>query len=170
MKEITINSEADLQIISNVCKMMLLKNPKLTVTVKKFTESLRDKQRAIYFLWAGIIANDLGNEKHEQHWYLKERFLLPIYLASDNETHRILQRGWEHLQIVKRDRPELHETLYQSILSSVSIMDANVDEGREYLTVIDRWASSELNIRLPRDDDRYYAAMGLTSRRGNDRK
>ena len=163
-RTITVQSTQDITIVSNVVTAMLDKDSKLSVTVKKYDETLSDKQRRIYFKWVGIIASELGYTKDEQHIALKERFLMPIFLEDfDNHNHYTLMDGWKNLQIVKEARPDLYDGLYQSILASVSITNASAINMREYLTEIDNLARG-LGIALPKPEDIYYEAMGIKRR------
>jgi len=160
-RTITVQTQQDISIVSNVCAAMLDKDGKLSVTVKKYDETLSDKQRRIYFKWAGIIGGELGYTKDEQHLILKERFLLNIFLGDfDNHNHYTLMDGWKNLLIVKDARPDLYDGLYQSILASVSIMDASITNMREYLNEIDNLPQG-LGIVLPKAEDAYYEAMGI---------
>ena len=104
-RTITVQTQQDISIVSNVCAAMLDKDGKLSVTVKKYDETLSDKQRRIYFTWVGIIGGELGYTKDEQHLILKERFLLNIFLGDfDNHNHYTLMDGWKNLLIVKDAR------------------------------------------------------------------
>ena len=162
-RTITVQEPQDIAIVSNVCAAMLDKDGKLSVTVKKYDETLSDKQRRIYFKWAGIIGGELGYTKDEQHLILKERFLLNIFMQdTDNHKHDTLREGYCNLLIVKDARPDLYEGLYRSILASVSIKNASIANMREYLTEIDNLARG-LGIVLPKADDAYYEAMGIKS-------
>ena len=51
-------------------------------------ESITTAQRGLYFVWCGVIGNDLGNSKDEQHQYFDTKFLLSILNETklDNEV------------------------------------------------------------------------------------
>ncbi len=158
-RTITVQSTQDINIVSNVISSMLNNDNKLTVTVKKYDETISDKQRRIYWKWVSIIGDEIGNTKHEQHLELKHEFLLGIFLRNPDK-HPIVNNGWEDLQLFKQIAPDRCEGLHQSVMANVSIMDASVTEMREYLTEIDALARWQ-GINLPRNDDGYYEAMGV---------
>lgn len=160
-KEIKVKSVYELKIVFNLIKEMLRNRKKVFVSIKTSAESLSDKQRGLYWLWLEDIAADQQDNKVDLHWHYKERFLLPIFLADvDNPNHFHIHEAWRNLQIVRRERPDMYQSMLKLIVSGVSIQDSSKDNMLEYLKEIDRHASS-LGIRLRRPEDRYYAAMGI---------
>ena len=126
----------------------LILEPPHEVLIRPYKFKLSDQQRNLYFLWCGIIGESLGNTKEEQHIYLKKEFLIPIY----EREHEGFAEMMDSLRRVYLQAKEEGLFLLDEVVKLTSIRDANVAEGREYLTNIDRFAA-ELGIRLPVPDD-----------------
>ena len=99
-RTITVQEQSDIAIVSNICSAMMEKDGKLSVTVKKYDETLSDKQRKIYFKWVGIIGGELGDTKDEQHLTRPVRWTVSIH-PGKRVDHGC--QHYEHARVPKRD-------------------------------------------------------------------
>ena len=122
--------------------------PAKEVIIRPYKVNLSDQQRKLYFLWCGVIGNDLGNTKDEMHLTLKKKFLVPIYERE--------HEGYANMMLALRNVYKQSQAdgmlLYERVMEMTSIMDAKVSEMKEYLDNISQFAA-ELGIRLPVPDD-----------------
>ena len=102
------------------------------VEIKEYKKNRSKSQNALYWKWLTIIGNDLGYSKDELHIVFADKFLEPIEVIA--------------LGVKAKGHP--------------STSSLNVDEFSEYLKTIERFAISELGMRLPNRDDLYYESLG----------
>ena len=120
------------------------------VIIKEHKRDLSAEQRALYFVWLGVVGAELGYTKEELHLDYKERFLVPIYMR-DNESYLEMIQS---VKVVRRRGMNAEaDTLKKFIIKETSIMDANTKQMSEYMDDIDKLAAS-LDIRLPLPEQR----------------
>lgn len=100
------------------------------VIIKPYQKKRSDRQNGLYWIWIGIIADDLGYEKDDLHDILRERFL-PV-------------------------RREVILGIERKRLTSTSSRDFTTQMMAEYMANIERFAAQEFGILLPRSDDDYH--------------
>ena len=104
-----------------------------SVEIKPYKKKRSLAQNRLYWLWLGIIADELGymmaDDLHEE---LSEMFLPPDHYTAIDKS-------------IKSRR--------------MSTTKISVQEFTLYLNRIELWAGSEFNIRLPHPMD-WYEAMG----------
>ena len=132
-----------LSIINN-----LLLDPAHEMVIRPYKVNLSAAQRKQYFLWCGVIGDDMGNPKDEQHLILKKEFLIPIFAREHEGFDEML----ESLRRVYRHDPKNGLYLMDQVVKLTSITDASVAEMREYMNSVDHW-SAGVGIRLPVKDD-----------------
>jgi len=128
---------------------------KVQIVIGNATQKRSTAQKGLYFLWAGVLAGELGNDKESQHLDLKRRFLLPIYEQSDEgfaEMIDSVRDVWKSGQRLKAER------LLLKVASLASTNDATVEQMTQYLTDVEHWAIST-GIILPKPEDQYYEAL-----------
>jgi hypothetical protein len=113
-------------------------------------------QKGLYFIWVGVIANELGETKDDIHLRCKRQFLVPIYMRDDPYGY-----GSMMMTVLDVHRLGLKVKAKQQtaqIVKLTSTNDANVDQFREYLDDIEKYYIT-LGIILPHPEDRYIDAM-----------
>ena len=96
------------------------------ISVTKHTNSLSDRQRALYWKWVGIIGDELGYYKNETAEELKRMFITSeTYTGTDGQSHEYRR----------------------------SITKLNTKDMSKLLDRISMWASSEMGIFLPHPED-----------------
>jgi hypothetical protein len=143
---INIITPDDLEIAAKIARHRFETQGKLTVIIKKYERNISDEQRSLYWMWLGVMT-ELGSTKEELHKGFKERFLLNIYLA-DLDNHPVFTGLAENMLIVRRKAPEQYPAIRVFVMAQLSIMDATIDNMRQYLTEIENEARS-LRIKLP---------------------
>jgi len=101
--------------------------------IKPYKKKRSLAQNNLYWMWVGIIADDLGYmEPEDIHEELAKIFLPPhFYTGLDKEQHE----------------------------RRMSTTALHVREFTDYLNRVEMWAATEFNIRLPHPMD-YDEAMG----------
>ena len=148
-KTIILREDTQLPLVNALCKQVVYSGTPHDIIIKEHKVKLSVQQRHLYFHWIGIICNEFGNSKEEQHLEMKKRFLIPIFIRE----HEGFAEMVDAVQKVKDSDPGTWRTLADYILQKTSIMDANVAEMREYMTEVDQFAASN-SIRLPLPEDR----------------
>lgn len=119
------------------------------VVIREHKVNISSQQRKLYFLWIGIISNELGYTKEEMHLILKKKYLINIYI----EYHEGFSEMIEALRDIRNTDRKAWRLIADYVLAKTSIMDAKVKEMRLYLTDIDMFAADN-DIRLPLPNDR----------------
>jgi hypothetical protein len=141
MKTLTVSRYEDFAIVKNVMTSMFETLGKLTVIVKKYERDKSSEQNRLYWMWVGIIANDLGYTKDELHMELKRMFLQNIYAADP-----IKHPGYAEM-LAAAEQLGRYE-LINGITRLTSITTASVRNMSEYLNEIKNHATG-LGIMLP---------------------
>ena len=121
IRDETLRAEA----LRRIFALDLSKPMKMTLAPYKKNRSL--EQNALYWKWLGIIANDTGHDADEIHEFCKQKFLEPIFVEINGETHE-----------ARRTTTKL-----------------KVDEMSSYMNRVYAWATSELGILLPLPEDHF---------------
>ena len=150
MKTITVKCLTDLKAVKLIVKQEFKEHGSRLVTVKKLTESVREAQKGLYWIWCGVIGAEHGNTKLEQHRIFKEKFFLRVYV-NDEENHPQYKEIAEHMQAVKLNAPDTHKVLRNFIIDETHIADATKENMMEILTEISALAR-DFQIRLPAPD------------------
>lgn len=119
------------------------------VEVRAYQEDRTAAQNRLYFMWVGIIANELGMTKEECHADYIKRIFSPIFEKHDNNhalTMAAIRKVW------RMGATEEAQKLYDGVMYRLSTTWANVGEFAEFLTEVERDAASK-NIALPHPDD-----------------
>lgn len=146
-KKIDVSSLDDLDAVLRILRQRFDTSGRQTVIIGNFERNISVEQRGLYWMWLSIVAAELGNTKEELHKVFKERFLLNIFL-SDIENHKDFEGLTENMRIVKTLAPDQYPAIRLFVMSQLSIMDATVDNMRQYLKEIESEANN-MRIRLP---------------------
>ncbi len=103
---------------------------KWEVIIKPYQKKRTDRQNGLYWVWIGIIADELGYEKDDLHDILRERFL-PV-------------------------RREMVLGIERKRLTSTSSRDFTAQMMADYMNHIHRFAAQEFGILLPNSDEEYF--------------
>jgi len=152
MKKIEMKTLDDLDIVLRVARTIYEAQGPLDIIIKKHSRDLSAEQRALYWMWMGVIGAEIGNTKEEQHQVFKERFLIGIYIR-DTVGHPGFAEMAASIKALKYDRPNEYHSIRAQVLRLVSITDASVENMTEYLNEIQAEARS-LNIKLPMPETR----------------
>lgn len=126
-----VNKEADRDAVKAYLDRIKFGTFEYDVEVKRHKPELTDPQRNLYWLWIGVIASETGNDRDMIHKVLKAKFL-----------------GWDEVEVlgkmVKREK-------------SITLLDKR--EMSEYMTQVEAFVYTELDIVLPHPDDLYYGLI-----------
>lgn len=92
------------------------------VTIAPYSETLSQKQRALYFRWVGLMVPEMADTKDELHTILKEQFLVPLLVEHDEGFSDMAAA----VIAVRRENPALAATLRLEILKLISIRDESL--------------------------------------------
>jgi|GEM_PF-783692 len=131
--------------------------PVLEVIVQDHKQDRSVLQNSLYWLWNGIISDELGWTKEEVHEDLKRRLLVPIYTRDDLEYSAMIQAVRKvHTKGFKDEA----KAMSKQIVKLTSTTTAKVKQFTEYLKDIENDMISK-GIVLPHPEDRYYQAMEI---------
>jgi hypothetical protein len=157
VKQITIETDRDIETLSSLCKTMLTKG-KMSVTIQRHENSRTDAQRRLIWLWNSQIGDSLGWTKDEVHSYMKEHLSIPIF-TRDNPGFSLMIDSVKQVKASGQLREYLN--IKAEVIKLISTNDYNVRQGAEHLTDMERFATDK-GIRLTHPEDIYYKAMGLS--------
>jgi hypothetical protein len=160
VKQVTIETDRDIETLSSLCKTMLTKG-KLSVTIQKHENSRTDAQRRLIWLWNSQIGDSLGWTKDEVHFFMKEKFSIPIF-TRDNPGFSLMIDSVKQIKISGQLREYIN--IKAEVIKLVSTNDYNIRQGAEHLTDMERFAADK-SITLTHPEDIYYRAMGLSKKK-----
>jgi hypothetical protein len=131
MRTFTLIHETARKTLINVINQIPL-DGKMKVEIKKVTSKRSDAQNKLYWMWVGILADELGYTKIEMHESLVQSLLAPVV----KEIHGKMITIWPSTTSLK------------------------VGEFAEFLNDIDVFSITDLGITLPKPMDEYHMAMG----------
>jgi hypothetical protein len=140
-----------------------LKDKPQEVTIKNFVkmdkeETTRAAQNRLRWLWITDIAKEMGLSKDECNQFLKERFLLPIFIRDSKEWANTIACIRELQGFGQWGRAEqLHKFVTDE--RRLSLMDATVSQGSEFLSEVQIFAHENLKMTLRTDNDYYDQAL-----------
>lgn len=100
-------------------------------------------QRRLYFKWIGFIAQHTGATKDEIHVELKCQILTEIYARDD----AAFASWWAEQKKLG------YEHMMRSVDKAVSLTDAKKRQMKEYMDDVFRFATVELGLRLPYEEE-----------------
>jgi len=129
-----------------VLKQLVKKDELYELIIKphKPRRDISAEQRGLYFVWMGVIGEELGDTKDYYHWYFKSKFLVFIYRRDD----AVFSQTYDALRKIL----PAHEC-NERLAHLISITKASKKQMSEYMTDIQTF-SNELSIVLPLPDDK----------------
>jgi hypothetical protein len=113
--------------------------------IQEHKKDISAEQRALYFVWMGIIGGSLGESKEEMHERYKDRFLVNIYERDDEDYAEMIQAL---RNVYTKGMKQEALALRKRIVALTSITVASSKQMSELMTLIEHDAAS-LAIRLP---------------------
>jgi len=129
------------------------------VLIRARKKSRSADQNALYWYFITIIAGERGETKDAMHYEYKKRFLVHIFERDDPEGYGTTIESVRTVYRAGMKNEALH--LEALIISLTSTTKAGVKQFAEYLRDIEQDAV-EKGIYIPRREDIYYEAMGIT--------
>jgi hypothetical protein len=156
---IKLETEQDVDRAQKMCETVFKLGKPYEVSIRTANETLSGKQRRLYWTWMTDIEKSgiTGNTKDDMHEFYKYKFLVGIYCRADEQYNQMVDAVRE----VRKTDPKRANILRDQIVVLTSITDANKDQMREYLSLIDNHAQVEIGVTLSRPEDLYYASMGV---------
>lgn len=148
MKRIHVTDDRGIEVVKNVITGLLSKSKKgLDIVIKNHSESLREAQRGLYWVWIGVMAPDMGYDKEELHDVFKRDIFLNIYIA-DPDNHPIFIGVVENMEAVKKLSQNQYHDIRLMVLNGVSHLHATKNNMTEVLRRVEQIAQ-DYDIRLP---------------------
>ena len=140
----------------------LADGPIQEVTIKNFVkldkeETTRAAQNRLRWLWITDIANKLGYTKDDTNQFLKEKFLLNIFIRDSQEWANTMM-SIRQLEIDGYKDMARNLNDFVTDEKRLSLMDATVSQGAEFLREVQLFAH-EQGWTLRTDNDYYEDAM-----------
>jgi hypothetical protein len=125
------------------------------VIIKNFVKITKEQelnavQNRLRWLWVTDIAKEMGLSKDECNQFLKERFLLPIFVR-DNEEWYLTIKAIKILSYEGNEDASLHLHRFVTDEKRLSLLDATVSQGTEFLDEVKSFAHEQLRITLTTD-------------------
>ena len=127
----------------------------LEVTIKNFVKLTKEKelsavQNRLRWLWVTEIAKEMGLSKDECNQFLKERFLLPIFVR-DSEEWALTMLSIRQLECDGYKEQAKHLNRFVTDEKRLSLIDATVRQGSEFLDEVKSFAHEQLRMTLTTD-------------------
>jgi len=128
------------------------------VLIRTRKKSRSADQNALYWYFITIIAGERGETKDAMHTEYRRRFLVHIFERDDSDYAAMIDAV---RKVHKAGMVEESKFMANQIVELTSTTKAGVKQFAEYLRDIEQDAV-EKGIYIPRREDIYYEAMGLT--------
>ncbi len=116
------------------------------VTIRPHKESLRSRQRRLYWKWLTLISSKTGNTKNDLHFQYKELYLVNIFIRDDRDYSEMV----EAVKTVRRGgNNHTADILKREIVKLTSITKTNTKQMAEYSNDIYMHAQEFHNMNLP---------------------
>jgi hypothetical protein len=137
-----------------------IEKPKL-IQITNYKDKRSLAQNRLYYGWISDISkNNLidlgGNDTEFWHRYLKYKFLVPIFLASEKKKE--WQEMWYSIQELKNTEYDYNK-IVTFVIDNTSTTDANTKEFTEYLECIQEFCTMK-GIPLRTDMELIKEALG----------
>jgi hypothetical protein len=139
----------------NSCYSSMLKKTPIEVTIKNFVRLTKDQelsavQNRLRWLWITDISKEMGLYKDECNQFLKERFLLPIFVR-DNEEWANTMFAIRQLEVDGYKDTAKQLNAFVTDEKRLSLLDATVKQGAEFLDEVKSFAHEQLRMTLKTD-------------------
>jgi len=104
------------------------------VIIRPSKASITVRQRSLWFLWMGEIADYHGEDKADMHRQYKKKYLIDIYRRDDTEFGMMLEAI---NQVYREGRRTDGDKLRDYVLAKTSIMDASKAQMSELLQTVE---------------------------------
>jgi hypothetical protein len=113
-------------------------------------QELSEVQNRLRWLWTTDIAKEIGLSKDECNQFLKERFLLPIFVRDSEEWENTMF-AIRQLEVYGYKDTAKKLNAFVTDEKRLSLMDATVKQGAEFLSEVQSFAHEQLRITLKTD-------------------
>lgn len=133
MRTITVSNDKTRAYAIQLLNQLAFDKHPWDIVIKRHQKQRTQKQNGLYWEWLTIIGNEIGYDKDDMHDLMREKFL-----------------PWHEVDVwgIKR-----------KVLTSTSDPDFTTAMMTEYMNHIDRFAATELGIRLPHPEDKHYEEL-----------
>jgi hypothetical protein len=129
------------------------------VIIKNFVKITKEQelsavQNRLRWLWITDISKEMGLSKDECNQFLKERFLLPIFVR-DNEEWANTMFAIRQLEVDGYKDTAKRLNAFITDEKRLSLLDATVKQGAEFLDEVKSFAHEKLRMTLKTDLEHY---------------
>ncbi|NUG49670.1 recombination protein NinB [Acinetobacter lactucae] len=153
----TIKNHCDISPVTNFLNVnhaqAAAEGKPLVVTIKPQSTKRSLNQNALYWDWLTEVQNKIGQDKEDLHFEFKKKFLINI-LKRDDESYAEMCHA---ITLLKQSESEQYEAVANGVIRETSTTRLNTKQFKEYLGLIQAYASKELGVFLRSPDDLQYS-------------